>query len=157
VGINYDAPRCEAFSVRCSSHSPQHTPKDETVKRTWSDEHRLLCLSTCTASLKISIYCLFWKIVILHWSCNAALDGGEWSASRPGHALPPGIGPPVPIVHKAGWAPEPVWTERLEEKSFRLCRGSSLDRQVVQPVARHYTDGATRLTKQLITGPYGNK
>jgi hypothetical protein len=26
--------------------------------------------------------------------------------------------PPVPIVQEAGWAPEPVWTQRLEEKSF---------------------------------------
>jgi hypothetical protein len=32
--------------------------------------------------------------------------------------LPPGKGPPVPIVQEAGWAPEPVWTQRLEEKSF---------------------------------------
>jgi hypothetical protein len=24
--------------------------------------------------------------------------------------------PPVPIVQEAGWAPEPVWTQRLEEK-----------------------------------------
>jgi hypothetical protein len=29
---------------------------------------------------------------------TSALDGGEWSASRPGRALPPGKGPPVPIV-----------------------------------------------------------
>jgi hypothetical protein len=36
-----------------------------------------------------------------------ALDGGEWSASRPGHALPPGKGPPVPIEQEAEWAPEP--------------------------------------------------
>jgi hypothetical protein len=49
---------------------------------------------------------------------TSALDGGEWSASRPGRALLPGKGPPVPIVQEAGWAPEPVWTERLEEKSF---------------------------------------
>jgi hypothetical protein len=28
----------------------------------------------------------------------------------------PGKGPPVPIVQGAGWAPEPVWTQRLEEK-----------------------------------------
>jgi hypothetical protein len=47
-----------------------------------------------------------------------ALDGGEWSASRPGRALPPGKGPPVPIGEEAGWAPEPVWTQRIEEKSF---------------------------------------
>jgi hypothetical protein len=49
---------------------------------------------------------------------NSALDGGEWSASRPGRALLPGKGPPVPIVQEAGWAPEPVWTQRLEETSF---------------------------------------
>jgi hypothetical protein len=43
---------------------------------------------------------------------------GEWSASHPCRALPPGKGPPVPIVQEAGWAPEPVWTQRIEEKSF---------------------------------------
>jgi hypothetical protein len=46
------------------------------------------------------------------------LDGGERSASRPGRALLPGKGPPVPTVQEGGWAPEPVWTQRLEEKSF---------------------------------------
>jgi hypothetical protein len=49
---------------------------------------------------------------------TSALDGGEWSASRPGRTLAPGKGPPVRIVQEAGWAPEPVWTQRLEEKSF---------------------------------------
>jgi hypothetical protein len=44
---------------------------------------------------------------------TSALDGGEWSASRPGRALAPGKRPPVPIVQEAGWAPEPVWTKRL--------------------------------------------
>jgi hypothetical protein len=77
---------------------------------------------------------------------TSALDGGEWSESRPGRALPPGKGPPVSIVQEAGWAPEPVWTQRLEEKSFRLCRGSNPDSPVVQPVARHYTYWASRLT-----------
>jgi hypothetical protein len=48
---------------------------------------------------------------------TSALDGGEWSVSRLGHALPPGKGPPVPIVQEAGWAPEPVYTQRLVEKS----------------------------------------
>jgi hypothetical protein len=28
---------------------------------------------------------------------TSALDGGEWSALRPGSALPPGNEPPVPI------------------------------------------------------------
>jgi hypothetical protein len=36
----------------------------------------------------------------------------------PAALLPPGRGPPVPIVQEAGWAPKPVWTQRLEEKSF---------------------------------------
>jgi hypothetical protein len=71
---------------------------------------------------------------------TSALDRGELSASRPGHALALGKGSPVPIVQEAGWAPEPVWIQRLQEKSFYLCRGSNLDRPFVQPVARHYTD-----------------
>jgi hypothetical protein len=45
-------------------------------------------------------------------------------------------GPPVPIVQEAGWASEPVWTQRLEEKSFYIYRGSNLDRPIVQPVTR---------------------
>jgi hypothetical protein len=45
---------------------------------------------------------------------TSALEGGEWSTSRPGPALPP-----VPTVQEAGWAPEPVWTQRLEEKEDR--------------------------------------
>jgi hypothetical protein len=51
---------------------------------------------------------------------TSALDGSEWSASRPGRVLSPRKGPPVPIGYEAGWAPEPVWTQRLEEKSFAL-------------------------------------
>jgi hypothetical protein len=70
----------------------------------------------------------------------SALDGGGWSALRPDRSLLAGKGPPVPIVQEAGWAPEPVWTQRLEEKSFRLCRGSNLDRPVAQPLAGHYTE-----------------
>jgi hypothetical protein len=61
---------------------------------------------------------------------TSALDGGEWSASRPGRVLPPRKGP---TGKEAGRAPEPVWIQRLEEKSFRLCRGSNL-------VDRHYSD-----------------
>jgi hypothetical protein len=49
---------------------------------------------------------------------TSALNGGEWSVSLPGRALAPGKGPPVPIVQEAGWASEPVRTQRLEEKSF---------------------------------------
>jgi hypothetical protein len=77
---------------------------------------------------------------------NSTLGGGELSASHPGRALAPGKGLPVPIFQEVGWAPNPVWPQRLEEKSFHLCRGSNFDCPVVQPVARHCTDWATRIT-----------
>jgi hypothetical protein len=70
---------------------------------------------------------------------TSALDGGEWSASRHGRALPPGKGPPVPIVQEAGRAPEPVWTQRLEEKSSAPAGDRTPVVQAVQPVVRHYT------------------
>jgi hypothetical protein len=40
---------------------------------------------------------------------TAALEGGEWSAARPGCTLPSGKDP-VHIVQKTGWATGPVWT-----------------------------------------------
>jgi hypothetical protein len=49
---------------------------------------------------------------------TSAVDGGEWSVSRPGRALPPGRGPPVPIGQEAKWAPEMVCTQKLDEKSL---------------------------------------
>jgi hypothetical protein len=61
---------------------------------------------------------------------TSALDRGVWSASRPGSAYPLER-TPVPIVQEAGWAPEPVWTQRVQEESVFLCRGSNLDRPVV--------------------------
>ena len=40
---------------------------------------------------------------------TAALEGGEWSAARPGRTLHRGKDP-VPILQEDGWAPGPVWT-----------------------------------------------
>jgi hypothetical protein len=71
---------------------------------------------------------------------TSALDGGEWSASRPGRALPPGKGRPVPIGYEAGWAPEPVWTRGPEEQSSVPIGDRT---PIVQPVVRHYTAWAT--------------
>jgi hypothetical protein len=73
---------------------------------------------------------------------TSALQGAEWSASLPGRALPPDKEPPVPIVQEAGWAPEPVWMQRLEEKTS-ACVGDWTP--AVQSVFRHYTDWAARL------------
>jgi hypothetical protein len=46
------------------------------------------------------------------------LMGVSGQRHAPAALLPPGKGPPVPIVQEAGWASEPVWTQRLEEKYF---------------------------------------
>jgi hypothetical protein len=68
---------------------------------------------------------------------TSALDGDEWSASCSGRALPLGKRPPVPTGKEAGWAPELVSTQRIEEKSS----ASVGDRTpVVQSVVRHYID-----------------
>jgi hypothetical protein len=68
---------------------------------------------------------------------TSALDGGEWSASRPGRALLPGKGYPVPTVQEAGWVSELFWIQRLEERYF----ASAGDRiSVIQSVVSHYTE-----------------
>jgi hypothetical protein len=59
------------------------------------------------------------EVVPLHamdgaWGERIYTKGGERSASRRGRALPPDKEPPVPTVQEAGWAAEPVWTQRLE-------------------------------------------
>jgi hypothetical protein len=54
-----------------------------------------------------------------------------------GPALNPGEDPPVPTVQEAGWAPEPVWTQRLEEK---FCAFVGDQTPAVRFVVRHCTD-----------------
>jgi hypothetical protein len=78
---------------------------------------------------------------------TSALDGGEWSASRPGRDLLPGKGPPVPIGQEAGWVPKPVWTQRLEEK-FSAPVGDRTP--VVQSVVSHCTNQTTPAPRSKI-------
>ena len=65
---------------------------------------------------------------ILSWPQH--LDGGGWSAPRPGRFTPGKD--PVPIVQEAGLAPGPVWTgvENLAPTGF--------DPRTVQPIANCY-------------------
>jgi hypothetical protein len=81
-------------------------------------------------------------------SCSlltSALEGGEWSASRPGRPLPP-----VPTVQEAGWAPEPVWTQRLEEK----CSACVGDRTPgVQSIVTHCTGWAIESRRGWLARP----
>jgi hypothetical protein len=49
-----------------------------------------------------------WIEIQLYTFVTSALEGGVWSALRPG-CFTPGKDP-LPIVQKTGWAPGPVWT-----------------------------------------------
>jgi hypothetical protein len=52
----------------------------------------------------------FWGVeVYLHTFLTSELDGGEWSASRPGRFNPRETAPYTHWIW-VGWAPEPVWT-----------------------------------------------
>jgi hypothetical protein len=66
--------------------------------------------------------------------------GGQHHA--PAALYPPRKGPPVTIVQEAGLAPEPVWMQRLEEKSSASVGDWTL---VVQSVVRHDTAELPRL------------
>jgi hypothetical protein len=59
----------------------------------------------------------------------------------PAALYPPRKGPTVPIGNEAGWAPEPVWTQGLEEEKSSAPVGDRTP--IVQPVVRHYTAWAT--------------
>jgi hypothetical protein len=63
---------------------------------------------------------------------TTALEGGEWSASRPGRFT--AGKDPVPIVQEAGWAPGPVWTgvENLAPTEIR-CQDRSARSSVAIP------------------------
>jgi hypothetical protein len=50
---------------------------------------------------------------------------------------PRGTGPTVPVVQEAEWAPELVWTQRLEEKSLIFAEDQT---SITQSIARHYID-----------------
>jgi hypothetical protein len=77
-----------------------------------------------------------------------ALDGSEWSASRPGRALARWKDPGTHCT--GGWVgPRAGLDTEARGKILCLCRGLNLHGPVVQPVARHYTDWATRLTHLL--------
>jgi hypothetical protein len=71
---------------------------------------------------------------------TSALDGVGWSASRPGRTLAPGKGPPGNHC-TGGWVCSRAGLDtEATGKILCLCRESNLERPVVQPVARHYTD-----------------
>jgi hypothetical protein len=100
------------FAFQSFTDQLQHLPKLRCIYRYVS------ALNSCGAVSLHAMEALGERRYSSYSFTKSALDGGEWSASRPGRALPSRKGPPVPIGEEAGWAPEPVWTQRIEEKSF---------------------------------------
>jgi hypothetical protein len=80
---------------------------------------------------KLSRYTPWWRFWggggITYSFLTSALEGGEWSASRPGRALPPGKGPPVPFDRR--WVdPRADLDAEARRKILCPCRGSNPDR-----------------------------
>jgi hypothetical protein len=72
---------------------------------------------------------------------TSALDGGEWSASRPGRDLPPGIGPPRCTYWTRGWVgPRTGLYTEIRGKILLPLPGIELPCPALQSVARHCTD-----------------
>jgi hypothetical protein len=75
---------------------------------------------------------------------TSALDGDEWSASRPGRALSLGKDPSPGTHCIGGWvSPRAGLDTEVRGKIPCLCPGSNLDLPLVQSVGRHYTAWAT--------------
>jgi hypothetical protein len=80
---------------------------------------------------------------------TSALDGGEWSASRPGRSFTPGERSPG-IHCTEGWVgPRAGLDTEVTGKILCPCRESNPDRPVVQPVVRHYTALANPVPSRL--------
>jgi hypothetical protein len=124
---------------------------------------------TPSSKVKQSLYTLWRRLGERRYSSysftTSALDGGEWSASRPGRALPSDVrwkifhrtfsrtenfpphitsftpGERTPGTHwRGGWVdPRAGLHTEARGKILCPCRGSNPDRPVVQPVVRHYT------------------
>jgi hypothetical protein len=71
---------------------------------------------TPPSSPTTQLWRLRWERMYSSYSfITSALAGREWSALRPGRALPPGKGPPVPTVQETEWPRVGVETEARGE------------------------------------------
>jgi hypothetical protein len=79
-----------------------------------------------------------WRYSSKH-SLTSALDGGQWSASRPGRFTPRERAPGTHWI--GGWVdPRAVLEAVMKRKISRPRRESNPRTPIVQPVAWRYTD-----------------
>jgi hypothetical protein len=71
---------------------------------------------------------------------TSALDAGSGQRHAPDALYPRGMNAQYPLYRRLGGPQSRSGHRGYRKNPFRLCRGSNLDRPVVQPVARHYTD-----------------
>jgi hypothetical protein len=82
-----------------------------------------------------------WRYNSSTHSLTSALDGGEWSASRPGRFTPRERAPGNHWIE--GWVgPRAVLDAAVKRKIPSLRRESNPKTPIVQPVAQRYTDWA---------------
>ena len=83
---------------------------------------------------------------------TAVLEGGEWSAARPGSILPPGK-----TRQEVGWAPGPVWKDgksrpHRDSIPVRLARSQSLiPTQLLGPHTQTHTHTHTHIYIYIYT------
>jgi hypothetical protein len=82
----------------------------------------------------------YWGVeVLLHAFLTSALDGGEWSASRPGRFTPRERAPGTHSI--GGWVgPRAVLNAMVKREIPSPCRKSNPRTPIVQPIAQRYTD-----------------
>jgi hypothetical protein len=121
-----------SFTTPLFKQKQQNFPHKENIRI--NPRGRWYTLIPCT-------YCKKGKVVPLP-SIEAHLGERRYSScslnltTRRG-CLTPGQRAPGPIVYEAGWAPDPVWMQRLEEKPCASIRDRT---PATQSVDRHYTE-----------------
>jgi hypothetical protein len=106
----------------------------------------------CKVKVKLSLCFLFnwaprhegvlgeWRYSSMH-SLTSALDGGEWSASRPGRFPPRDRAPGTHWI--GGWVGPRAGLDAVSKRNVpTLCRESNPDHPIVQSIVSCYTDWA---------------
>jgi hypothetical protein len=98
-----------------------------------------------------SIKAYWWMEVYLHAFLALALDGGEWSASRPSRFTPRERAPGTHWI--GGWVgPRTVLDAVVKRKIPSLHRESNPRTSIVQPIASRYTDWAITALRRILLG-----
>jgi len=77
-------------------------------------------MSKSQGDRSLHLQCPWLREVKLYSFLTLALQGGEWSASIPGHSIP-GEKLPVTIKYKAQWFGQQIWTIKRGKK-LCLCQ-----------------------------------